>query len=216
MPGGYGVIWRGQHLGGFFLAISFLHPHPYPRKIFFDTLPHTYLYSRLRHNTALKEDGVYSLGIDPGSSGGMVLLDRFADGTMEVVSQTPFKKAGMDEVYDLLMDTDLRTVTIEKVHATPQMGVTSSFSFGKHFGGLMAAITIAQSERTREFELNEISPMKWQRDLGLLSRGRTIGKGDTTKKNRNKERVCSLFPEDKWTHATADAGLLAYWGYGSF
>lgn len=57
-----------------------------------------------------------------------------------------------------------------------------------------------------------VSPQKWQRALGLLSKGRGLGQGDTAKKNRNKAKAQELFPGVKVTHAIADALLLAEYG----
>jgi len=86
---------------------------------------------------------------------------------------------------------------LEKVHATPQMGVTSAFSFGGAYRACRMALTASQTP------FDEISPFKWQRRLECLSGG---------DKNVTKARAQQLFPDVKVTHAIADALLLAEWG----
>jgi crossover junction endodeoxyribonuclease RuvC len=83
---------------------------------------------------------------------------------------------------------------IEQVHAMPKQGVASSFKFGQSYGFLRAML-IAFGIR---FE--SVTPGKWQRELGCLSRGR---------KNVTKAKAQETFPGVKCTHAISDALLLA-------
>jgi len=54
---------------------------------------------------------------------------------------------------------------IERVHAMPRQGVSSTFKFGHIYGFLRACII---ENRAR---LREITPAKWQKALGCLSKG---------------------------------------------
>jgi Holliday junction resolvasome RuvABC endonuclease subunit len=86
---------------------------------------------------------------------------------------------------------------IESVHSSPQMGVTSAFTFGRGFGWLEMALTAANVPFER------ITPQKWQKAMGCLT------KGD---KNVSKRKAQELFPDIKVTHAIADSLLIAEYG----
>ena len=83
---------------------------------------------------------------------------------------------------------------IEKVHSSPQMGVTSAFTFGQGFGRLEMAFTASK------IPFSYITPQKWQKALECLS------KGD---KNKTKIRAQQLFPAMKVFHWNADGLLIA-------
>ena len=142
------------------------------------------------------------IGIDPGKSGSIVVVsDCKTD-----VDILKFQNATVTDVWRFLAKFEGLAAVIESVHATPQMGVTSAFKFGKCSGMIDAAV-VAAGVRP-----HYVSPQRWQRKLGLISKGRTIGIGDTEKKNKNKTRAQELFPAIKVTHAIADALLLAHYG----
>ena len=82
---------------------------------------------------------------------------------------------------------------IEKVHSMPKQGVKSSFTFGQGYGFLLGCLTAL------EIPFEYVTPQKWQRYLGCLS------KGD---KNVTKQKAQELFPHLEITHATADALLI--------
>lgn len=139
------------------------------------------------------------IGIDPGSGGGVA----FIRGS----SRKAFKMPSVDhDLWDMLVGNDPATVVIEQVNASPQMGVVSAFKFGKSVG-LIRGVCIAAG-----LQMAYVTPQKWQKEFGLIVKGRGLGQGDTDKKNRNKSKACELFPELKITHATADALLLAEYG----
>lgn len=136
------------------------------------------------------------VGIDPGASGGWAAL--WGDGSVHHVGK--LKDA---ETFRIAFQSPLRMcIVLEKVWATPQMGVTSAFSFGHNFGWLTGVL----DAYGRCYQ--EITSMKWQRELGLIQSGRTIGQNDD-KKQRNKALAEELFPGQRITHATADALLIA-------
>jgi len=136
------------------------------------------------------------VGIDPGASGGWAAL--WGDGSVHHVG-----KLKDTATFLAAFQSPLRMcIILEKVWATPQMGVTSAFSFGYNFGWLSGVL----DAYGREYQ--EITSMKWQRELGLIQSGRTIGQNDD-KKQRNKAKAEELFPGQRITHATADALLIA-------
>lgn len=128
------------------------------------------------------------IGLDPGVSGGVAALD--ADGNARAVARMPETEA---DVLALLRSLSGRAV-LEFVRAMPRQGVSSTFKFGMGYGGLRMALVAAG------IPFDEVTPLKWQRALGCLS------KGD---KNVTKRRAQELFPGVRVTHAISDALLLA-------
>lgn len=131
------------------------------------------------------------IGIDPGQSGGIVLL---SDSWI-----LPHKMPETErDIVDLLEETKPpRFAFIELVHSMPRQGVASSFKFGRGYGflrGVLSALSIP-------FE--DVTPQKWQKELRCLT------KGD---KNVSRAAAQRLWPEIRWTHATADAALIAEYG----
>lgn len=137
------------------------------------------------------------IGIDPGKSGGIAWI-RDGSPCVEKMPET------LKDLWELITSDILRNETIgmtvayiEAVHSSPQMGVTSAFTFGQGFGHLEMALTAAG------IPFERVSPQKWQKAMGCMT------KGD---KNVSKRRAQELFPEMKITHATADALLIAEYG----
>src|SRR5262252_7264516 len=134
------------------------------------------------------------LGIDPGKGGGIVALSATS---VCGVWPMPATEADIWAIFSV-DDRWLYTMAyIEGVHAMPKQGVTSAFTFGKGYGALLMALTAAGIP----FEI--VSPQKWQKALGCLSRG---------DKNITKRKAQQLFPQVKVTHAIADALLIAEYG----
>ena len=136
------------------------------------------------------------LGIDPGQKGGIAF-----------VAESDYWAWKMPEterdIFELLqappvMERDAGFAYIEAVHSMPKQGVASSFKFGQNYGflrGCLIALGIP-------FET--VTPQKWQKYMGCLTRG---------DKNVSKKRAQELYPQLKITHATADALLIATYGY---
>jgi len=141
----------------------------------------------------------YYIGIDPGQQGGIGILNEAG----QYVRSFKFTKqtdADISEMFDYLQD--LKGVMnecsifaiLEKVHSMPKQGVASSFKFGSSFGflrGMLAAHRIPW---------DYVSPQKWQKALSCQTRG---------DKNITKAKAQRLWPEQKITHAIADALLIA-------
>ena len=132
------------------------------------------------------------LGIDPGASGAIAALEIGG----EVVGLVKNSETPAD-VAAWLRDTvkDKRAYAcIEKVHAMPKQGVSSTFKFGQSYGFLVGLLVANQVQYA------EVTPQAWQREMHCLS------KGD---KNRTKQAAQARFPLEKVTHAIADALLIA-------
>lgn len=134
------------------------------------------------------------IGIDPGKSGGIAVLR--ADGSVRGVSKMPTSEADLlDTLSAFKVSGNTEAVAcIERVSASPQMGVVSAFTFGKGYGSLLMALTAAA------IPFDEVVPRKWQAAMQCLSGG---------DKNLTKRRAQQLFPGIKTTHAISDALLIA-------
>ena len=97
------------------------------------------------------------IGIDPGAKGCMCLIDN---------GKLAFKDFDLKEYSSTLKalcspyDTELM-VAVEKVHAMPGQGVSSSFSFGQRLGELEGMLTALQIP----YEL--VAPKDWQKACGI-------------------------------------------------
>lgn len=141
-----------------------------------------------------------TLGIDPGKSGAFALVA--SDGTLiDLVKMPPTDGEILDLLREWHEQYDPRC-KLEFVRSSPQMGVTSAFTFGRGYGGLTMAL------RAVGIPFEEVTPAKWQRGYKLPK----SSVGPTAKKNAHKQRARDLFPGAKITHATADALLIAEWG----
>ncbi len=141
------------------------------------------------------------IGIDPGKSGGIAIVESGFD-PVEFPPETVRLSETPADVVDWIWSTvGIQSCParayIEQVHATPQMGVTSAFTFGKSYGWLLGVLDALRIPY--EF----VSPQKWQKAMGCLS------KGD---KNVTKAAAQRLWPTDRITNATADALLIAEYG----
>jgi crossover junction endodeoxyribonuclease RuvC len=133
------------------------------------------------------------MGIDPGQSGAYAVIDGAGKPVAECRgAESVCDRAGM--IADLLLEGEVVLAALEKVHAMPRQGVSSTFKFGQSFG---EAIGLLESMQIRyEF----VTPAKWQGTLGCRS------KGD---KNITKHAAQRLFPGRRIVHANADAFLIA-------
>jgi Holliday junction resolvasome RuvABC endonuclease subunit len=135
------------------------------------------------------------IGIDPGKSGAIAAVVTHNQDTFIHWHKLDSTEADTWVFLDELDNGDGNTfAVIEKVGATPQMGVTSAFTFGKSAGFLLGILTASQ------IPFEYVTPQTWQKSMGCMS------KGD---KNVTKAAAQRLFPREKITHANADALLIA-------
>lgn len=101
------------------------------------------------------------LGIDPGLTGGIILID--SNGTMQCQHVMPSVSNLLDTAALSLIFANLKPVTnhcfIEAVNAFPGQGVSSSLKFGRVYGiaeGIIAALKIPYTL---------VSPIAWQKEI---------------------------------------------------
>ena len=140
------------------------------------------------------------LGIDPGFKGGLAFLadTRTACAYNMPVEKRPNGKTYLDphETVRLIELHGPVEAWIEDVYSSPQMGVTSSFSFGEGKGtlvGILAALRVP---------VRLVSPAAWKRKMGL-----TADKGDAKQLARGIFGAKVLSTEGK-----CEAALIGLYG----
>ena len=149
------------------------------------------------------------LGVDPGASGALALLDT-ETGAVEVVDMPVVTiKRGTRNVrqvqpalvVDILNQLQPDRAIVERVAAMPGQGVSSMFAFGRSLGvveGALAGLGISYTD---------VPPATWIKSMGV--RG-----GKDGARNRAIElypRQAVLFARVK-DDGRADATLIATWG----
>jgi hypothetical protein len=140
------------------------------------------------------------IGIDPGKSGAMVLICSRGEETIPAIEIYKFSGMTDRDICDAIgkwsMNQDLHCY-IEKVHAIHGSSANNTWKFAGSYFTLKAFLIALK------IPFEEVSPVKWQKVMGCLS------KGD---KNVTKAAAQRLFPDIKITHAIADALLIAEYG----
>lgn len=135
----------------------------------------------------------FCFGIDPGKSGSISVL--WWDGKPYAKSQKLSEtEADIADYFDAFHIENDACAVIEKVSASPQMGVTSAFTFGRSYGFLRGLLI------AHKIPFVEVSPQKWQKAMGCLTGGN---------KNVSKAAAQQRWPNIKITHANADSLLIA-------
>lgn len=151
------------------------------------------------HRLSARDGGAhavtYYIGIDPGQSGGIAVLHT--NGCVLAAVKMPATDADLLTflgAYNPIKPKVRSYAMLELVRSSPQMGVTSAFTFGQGYGAVRMAL-LAESIR-----FCEVTPKKWQTAMRCLTGGN---------KNVSKDRAQKMFPRLTVTHALADALLLA-------
>ena len=144
------------------------------------------------------------LGIDPGQSGALAMLDR--SGRLMAVEDMPVVDGWVSPVllsHAIFRMTEeygvLDLVVIEKVRSMPRQGVASSFKFGAAWGIVVGLCATWPTEQP--------SPSVWKRHMGL-----------TSDKDTARAMALELWPGSASLFARkkdadrAEAALLAEWG----
>jgi crossover junction endodeoxyribonuclease RuvC len=142
------------------------------------------------------------VGIDPGLSGALAILDVEAAtlGTCALPTYTRNEKTYVDAVKlaGILRGRGATHAFVEDVFSSPQMGVVSAFTFGEGKGvlhGVLAGLLI---------EERLVSPARWKGDLGT-----------SADKKHSKALARRLFPACGSTlrsEGKCEAALIALWG----
>jgi crossover junction endodeoxyribonuclease RuvC len=146
-----------------------------------------------------------TLGIDPGATGALVLLENLlpiewtAMPTLKIGTAT---RVNAPALADWVASCCCEHVYVEQVHAMPGQGVTSMFNFGHSCGTVMGVLGAMGIPHTM------ITPQAWKKASGLIG----------TDKDAARSRAIQLWP--KWRdldkmgkgQALADAALIALYG----
>lgn len=148
------------------------------------------------------------MGLDPGTSGGISIVETKQDKLpqiifcikMPVISMYGKKIIDSKMIYDSINSFKIDLSIIEKVHAMPRQGVTSSFQFGRSFGSLE---TLAYLLSRR---VDYVAPVVWKKYLGVGS-----SKKDSLDMARLKFGNNKVW-DKKTNDGIAEASLLVlYW-----
>jgi crossover junction endodeoxyribonuclease RuvC len=152
------------------------------------------------------------LGLDPGITGAVALIDDH--GTLLDARDLPSSSVTLSsgrvrrrieplELHRMLLDMiGGRTVTgvMEGVSASPQMGVTSAFSFG-HTAGVIEAVAMQACQGN----VITVSPNVWKRAMGVPACKATT-----------MAEATQRWGDARWLrkgdHGRAEAALLAEYG----
>lgn len=138
------------------------------------------------------------LAIDPGKSGGMAYMS--CEGELELR-----KYLTEIELLDFAESIDRNTIVIVEdvpVFVASATSNASSFKLGYNYGFHVGVF------RTYRMVVNLVKPKTWQ--IGL--RGLKPKMAYTERKRTLRDIASRLYPDQKVTHATADALLiLDYW-----
>lgn len=149
------------------------------------------------------------VGVDPGKSGtigycssngkhGVLKMPEELDDIVTALAPSYFHRLCGSLIGDV-------TYVLESVHSSPQMGATSAFTFGRNFGWLEAILRSMKKSSLHVEDLIMVTPQRWQAALNCRTGG---------DKHISLARAKELFPSlDSITLRTADALLLAYYGY---
>lgn len=149
------------------------------------------------------------LGIDPGLSGALAFLD-IELGTCLVVDMPVLevkKGAGTAKQIDLsalaarIDEANIKHAYLERVSASPQMGVTSAFNFGLGYGAIRGILAASFVPTTL------ITPAEWKRALKCP----TEKDGARARASELLPRFANLWPLKKHD-GRAEAAMLAYYG----
>lgn len=133
------------------------------------------------------------LGIDPGQSGGLAILNH----DLTAANVIAYAKTTPHDIVEVLRPAKIMKAYIENVHAMPAQGVVSVWKFGQNYGWWLGVLTALG------IPFEKVQPLKWQTAMGCRTGG---------DKNISKAKAQELFPNMKLTHALADALLIAEYG----
>ena len=152
------------------------------------------------------------MGVDPGSKGGLSIIKNCSNKLPKIIF---FKRMPVVSIYGKkIVDTlkicgdlskyKIDIAIIEKVHAMPRQGVTSSFQFGRSFGGIEALCYIFAKR------VDYVAPAVWKKAIGL---------GSSKKDSLDMARL-KFGNQDVWkiksNDGIAEASLLTLYWLGKF
>ena len=148
------------------------------------------------------------LGIDPGASGAIVIMDGASIiewAAMPVMKVGSATRVNAPALAAMLRGYEKLEAYVEQVGAMPGQGVASMFSFG-HSAGVVAGVLGAL-----EITVTLVTPQAWKKRAGLIGQD----------KDAARSRAIQIWPH--WRaldakgkgQALADAALIAKFGVAS-
>ena len=142
---------------------------------------------------------MYYIGIDPGLKGGIAVVTEKGDAWAKPYSN--------EELKGLCKFSPEGTIAVlEKVHAMPHQGVTSTFNFGMSFGYIKGVL------EANGIHYKLIDPRTWQNAFNLRPKHT---KEDSIAKVKELFPAVNLKPtrrSRKDSDGMSDALLIAEWG----
>lgn len=152
--------------------------------------------------------GKIVIGIDPGSNGGIAVYDGKNIKAYKMPETYPDIYETLKEIRDTYIANYEVIVYMENVgKGMPGQSSKATATFARHNGHLEMAL-YALGMRTEM-----VTPQKWMKHYSN-SLGKSSDYGKTEWKNRLKGLAQRLYPSIKVTLWSADAMLIANYGYG--
>lgn len=145
------------------------------------------------------------MGIDPGMTGGIVILD--ADGKIVSKHKMPETLTVMVELFDYIyFEYTIQHCCVELVHAIPMDTPKTAFVLGNNFGRLEILLT------THRIPYETVTPTKWQNSFGLK---KEKNEGHTSWKNRIRDVGLRIYGMEKkdLILQISDAAMIARYCY---
>lgn len=149
------------------------------------------------------------LGIDPGLSGGLALVEAadgghprlLAAGDVPTTGEKAKRRVDVAAVLMFIRRHPPHHAVIERAQAMPDQGSSSGFVYGRAVGALEACVEGLLIPRTT------IESLAWKKAHGLVKR----------EKEDSRQRAINLFPgalafARKMDHNRAEAALIAWYG----
>lgn len=146
------------------------------------------------------------LGCDPGVTGALVLIDHKKNDIewfdMPITEIEGKKRIDHHTLSGVIETMRPDCAVVERVTASPQMGVTSAFNFGQSFASLVQALACHKVR----YEL--VAPNVWTRAMGVKAK----------EPDSSRQRASMLMPQfarawpNKGHHGRSDAALLSLYG----
>lgn len=139
------------------------------------------------------------LGIDPGQNGGIAVI---VDGELIECVAMPITEHDIGLFFE--KHKDAKVAFLEQVHSMPKQGVASTFKFGRNYGFLRGLLV------ANKIVFLDVTPNEWQKTLRINA---IRNESKVQHKNRLKGLAQQMFPKHKFTLKTADAALIAWYGW---
>jgi len=122
------------------------------------------------------------LACDPGVTGALALFNRNElIKIYDMPTYQPYGKRTVDELAlrEFIENTCADTLIIEKVHASPRMGVSSAFGFGQTYGTIVGVAT------GLHLHVDTMTPQMWKGLTGLIKKDKAA----------SRKKAIDLFPK---------------------